>query len=162
MDNIEFEKLLSEHISVAEKMLGSDFEKNDYGDFYINKIYLNGDLYGMSFNFVTIMTNDKYIIQSIAIQLNEVINSDFYNVLIQKYGEPNNILVIKNRKLIGEGIHESPNFTQHLRRSTFELREGNFDENPLYLVWKKQNYQIKALLRHKQNMSEITFSIAED
>lgn len=164
VDNIEFEELLGKHISNVEKTIGSDFEKNNFEkikiSFYSNSQYFNIDFYGIFCNHLTIQTNEKDIVQSISIHFREVITREFYDSFIQQYGEPNNIQVIENRRTVSESFGEG--FYQHLRKSTFDLREGTFDENPLYIIWEKEHFQIKAFLRHKMNISEITFSIPID
>ena len=161
MHNIEFEELLGEQLSNVEKTVGIDFENKIFGkikiSYYRNSQYLNIDYYGIYSNYLTIQTNENDVVESISIHFRKVITRDFFDSFIQQYGEPNNIQVIENRRIIGESFGEG--FYQHLKKSTFDLREGSFEENPLYIIWKKDNYQIKAFLRHKMNISEITFSV---
>ncbi|MFC4634632.1 hypothetical protein ACFO3O_11975, partial [Dokdonia ponticola] len=54
---------------------------------------------------------------------------------------------------------ENGKVIQHLAKNTFDLREGTFEEKPLWIVWEKEGYEIKAHLRHKNNRSEITFKL---
>ncbi|TPV34696.1 hypothetical protein FJ651_03965 [Paucihalobacter ruber] len=72
-------------------------------------------------------------------------------------------MVVEKRTVLSEnsGEDEMYGFKQYLRKSELELREGTFEENPLYIIWNKEQYMIKALLRHNQNISEITFSLIE-
>uniref|UniRef100_UPI0040493FCE hypothetical protein n=1 Tax=Gelidibacter sp. TaxID=2018083 RepID=UPI0040493FCE len=162
MESIEFENLLGEHLSVVEEKIGFDFQKNHDNKFYINREFLDNYFYEMPYNFITISTNENDIVQSVTIHFNEIISRPSYNLLIKSYGKPSNIQVIENRQIISESNYEEDNFKQHLTKRTFDLREGTFEENPLYIIWKKETYQIKAFLRQNQNMSEITFSITKD
>jgi hypothetical protein len=84
-------------------------------------------------------------------------------LLNEKYGEPDNIQIIKNKQIEGETIVKGDNgkIIERAAKSTFDLREGTFEENPLYIWWEKEDYHMKTFLRHKQNMSEIKFSFPE-
>lgn len=155
---INFELLIGKPLLDAEQIIGCGFKSDPIGNkFYINKEFFNKSLYGISYNFVTIQTNKTDNIESVTVHLSEIMNSQFYNSFIQKYGEPISVLVVENRKKVSETKLKDDEITQHLKKNTFDLREGNFEEKPLYIIWKKENYQIKAFLRHKQGITEITF-----
>ncbi len=173
MNQIVFEDLLKEHISVAKEITGNDFEESNINiDNFKNKHYSiksNLDynpleirnLYGMPYKFLFIQTDKNDTIQSVTIYFHKLINRQFYDAFNRVYGEPNNILIIDKRTVISENNEEDETygFKQHTRKSDLELREGSFEENPLYIIWKKDSYEIKALLRHKQNTSELTFKL---
>lgn len=155
----EFDQLLGKHISVANEFCNCTFENNNLeGEIYVSQ-YFNREYHGISFSFITIVINEKDIIQSVTIHFQEIINRQFYDSFIQDYGTPDNILIIDNKQIISETISkdEKEAITQNLKKSNLELREGTFEENPLYIIWKKEGYKISAFLR-QQNMSEITFT----
>ncbi|WP_346880774.1 hypothetical protein [uncultured Algibacter sp.] len=158
---MEFENLLGKDLLSVEKIIGIDFVKKDYGyPFYIGE-YFNNDFFGMECSHITLLTDDKDMLQSISIHFPKILNRKFYDLFIKKCGNPDNIQVIENRKIESKSFVKDDNgkVVQTLRKSTFDLREGSFEEKPLYIIWKKDNYEIKAFLRHKQNISEITFSM---
>ena len=165
MDFITLENLLDKHISVAETNLGIDFKVNMYkkddfeGRFYSNKDSVNIDFYGMHYNQMTINTDSRDMTESITIHFREVINNKFYSLFTEKYGNPDSILVIKDRQTVSETISKDNNgkINQHLRKSKIDLEEGTFEEKPLYIIWKKKSYEIKAFLRHEMGISEVTF-----
>ena len=167
MDELEFETLLGKHLSFAKEFTNNDFKSNNFKSnnfevkFYSNKDYTIKDFYGMSYNYITIMTNEKDTVQSITVHFRKIITRQFYDSIIKKYGEPNNIQVIENRQTESESTIKDDNgkIVERLSKSSFDLREGSFDESPLYIIWKKETFNIKVFLRHEQNMSEITFSI---
>ncbi|MCB0744779.1 MAG: hypothetical protein KDC67_12800 [Ignavibacteriae bacterium] len=165
MDILKFENLLGKHVSTAKDFTGCDFNGNNIqGKNFTMNIYTNDELinkyfYGMKYNFITILTDDQEIIQSITIHFYELINREFYDTFNKDYGKPDHIQVVENRRTVSESFGKG--FFQHLKKSTFDLREGTFEENPLYIIWKRKHFQIKAFLR-QQNMSEITFSISAD
>ncbi|WP_418639611.1 hypothetical protein [Winogradskyella sp.] len=163
MNYIDFENLLGKHILTVEEKIGKNFENtlSDKNFYYIQNELIKKELYAMPYNCLTILTNENDTVQSISVHFREVINRQFYDSFNKDYGKPNSILVIENRKTISKTItkDKNGNIIQSLRKGEFDLREGNFEEKPLYIIWKKEDYQIKAFLRHKQNMSELTFSL---
>lgn len=165
MDYIEFENILGKPISDFREVIGNDFENKHFSGidfFHISDGCLKKDYYGMPYSSVSVLVDENDRLRSITIHFRGVISRKSYDLFVENYGLPNNILIVENRQIISEGTYTSDNFTQHLVERSFELREGEFEENPLYIIWKKGHFQIKAFLRHKQNISEITFSIPED
>lgn len=164
MDTIKFEELLEKHLSVVEKIVGSNFRKSNFEQVKVrlySSQYLNMDFYGMFSHLLSVETDENDNVESITIHFRKVINRQFYNSFVEKYGEPNHIYVMSNIKVISEtSPHESGDpFHQNLTKREGDLIEGTFDEKPLFMIWKKENFYIQAFLRHKQNISEITFSI---
>ncbi|WP_378184004.1 hypothetical protein [Aquimarina sp. SS2-1] len=164
-DPIRFEQLLIKPISVFEDEIGDDFENNMFGKdfYYISDEFIQKNFYGMSYNVISVQRDDYQIVQSISIHFREVIDQDFYDNFIEVYGEPNHIHVIQKRTVISEGkyVSDDGDFISNVRKSEVDVREGTFDEKPLFIIWNKEYYQIKAYLRHKQNISEIIFSTIE-
>ncbi|WP_299888918.1 hypothetical protein [uncultured Lacinutrix sp.] len=160
MDYIRFEHLLDKNLSITKEAIGSDFENTLFSEsfYYISDKSIKKDFYGMEYNSLSIETNEKDTVQSISVHFPKVINRQFYDAFIKKYGEPTSIFVIEKRKVVSE----TKSNEGHFKKSDIDLREGTFEENPLFIIWKKENFQIKAFLRHRQNMSEITFSIPLD
>ena len=172
MNFVKLESLLGKDISIAEMKIGLEFEenifdiKNNQIKNYSTKLNLKNksqvinEFYGIPYKFVFIQTDRNNSIQSINIKFNSIIDFNFYEAFNEVYGVPNNILVIEKRNILSEENikDETYGFNQFLRKSELDLREGSFEEKPLYILWKKENYQIKALLRHKQGVSEIIFT----
>lgn len=173
MNYIHFEDLLGKHISVAEKITGHDFEETSVNlDNFETKHYsiksnLDDSLFeirnlcGMPYKFLFIQTDKNDTVQSITIYFHRLINRAFYDAFNEVYAKPSSILVIEKRTVLSEnnGEDQTYGFKQYLRKSELELREGTFDENPLYIIWEKEKFMIRALLMHNQETSEITFSL---
>jgi len=166
-DNMKLENVLCKHISVAEKLTGYTFEEGNF-NFKNSKIKYfsiklnpndNSDklnfFYGMPYRLLFIQTDENKMIKSIGVFFNKHIDRKFYEAFNKAYGEPTNILIIDERVVISESVLDN-GFGQ-ASKAELKLREGTFEEDPLYIIWEKESYQIKALLR-QQNMSEITFS----
>lgn len=161
MDNIEFEKLLGESILVFEKAIGDDFKKNPIRDSYSVKDWnMIKTFHGMSYNLLSVDKDEKDKIKSIYINFNSIISRDFFDSLNWQYGKPNSILIMANRTLEGEHIEKDENGKNKVsaRKYSLDLKEGSFEDKPLYIIWKKYDYEIKALLIHKQGRSKIMFN----
>ncbi|WP_139062586.1 hypothetical protein [Aquimarina megaterium] len=164
MDHIEFEKLLGKHVSIFEETIGNDFENKLFRkhSFYsIKDEFVKKYFFGLNYNTIAIQTDENEIIESISIHFRKVIDRQFFDLFVEKYGEPDHTYIISNIKVVSETTpHESNDpFHQNLTKREGDLIEGTFDEKPLFMIWEKDNFYIQAFLRHKQNISEITFSI---
>ncbi|VXB26759.1 conserved hypothetical protein [Flavobacterium sp. 9AF] len=77
--------------------------------------------------------------------------------MIEIYGNPNQIKVIEKREEISRHISTDETFRQEMTQNIIELREGSFEENPLYIIWEKEDFTITIFSRYKNGISEITF-----
>ncbi|WP_194851410.1 hypothetical protein [Nonlabens antarcticus] len=162
MLNTKFEKMIGKHISIFEKATCCDFENKLFGKdfYYLDSSLKEKEYFTMNYNTLSVVVDENSTINSITIHFRNVLDKEFYNVFVEYYGAPDSIQTIKNKNVSSRSSYTDPddNLSQYLTKSTFDLREGKFDENPLYIIWKKKNYQMRAFLRHNQNLSEITFS----
>ena len=163
MDNIEFEKLLGEPILIFEKALNNDFEKSvNIKDLYqIKEDSALKNFYGTSYKAITIQKGESDEVRAITLIFNEVLSRQFYDSFNAQYGKPNNIQIKGDEKIISDSgslAKEKTPFGQKLIKRTYDLKEGAFEDNPLFIIWKKENYIIKAFFGYEQNMSTITFS----
>lgn len=165
----KFEDLLGKHISVAEDILGNEFDEIiDINNFKNKRYSIKSKLddyaleirnfFGINYRYIFIETDKNDIIESITIYFEKLIDRQFYDMFNKVYGRPTSILIIDKRTVISEswGKEDTYGFNQHLRKSELELREGTFDEGPLYIIWRKDSYEVKALIG-QQNLSQITF-----
>ncbi|WP_299212894.1 hypothetical protein [uncultured Dokdonia sp.] len=161
MKEMEFEKLLGKSISFVENTIDRDFENKIFGNkvFYIKDNSISKFYFGMIYNHISLETNENDLVHSVTINFQGMLDRDFYDNFNVAYGKPQHIQIIENRQLENETFirDENGNITQHLKKSTFDLREGTFEEQPLWIIWRKEGFEIKAFLRHKNNRSEITF-----
>lgn len=165
MNNIRFESLLGKHINIAKDVIGQDFRRNAVKKndleirFYSSTNFIKKDFYGMPYYHITVQTKEDEIVETITLFFNKLMDRQFFDAFNKVYGEPSSILVIEKRTVIREGTvkDDTYGFNQYLRKSELDLREGTFEEGPLYIIWKKDDFKVKALLR-QQNMSQITFS----
>ena len=161
-----FEDFLKKDISNIENTIGVNFEVKNYAKenskikFYTPYNYETFDFYTIPSKHISVITkDDDKTVESITIHFNSIINRSFYDAFIAHYGEPDKILIIKNKQLEDEATITDDIGSWQGKKYTIDLREGVFEENPLYIIWEKDDYQIKAFLRHEQNISEITFSL---
>lgn len=155
----DFENLLEKLESNVKEILGDEFqnilfEKTFY---YLVDENLNKKLNGMSFNSISIITNEIEIIKGVTVHFSKIINEEFFNQLIQIYGEPNSIKVIYKKEEKSKDIIEDEGFSQEVKKSNIELIEGSFKEDPLYIIWEKEKFIITIFSRYDQGISEISF-----
>ena len=155
----DFENLLGKHISSLTKILGNDFENKLFEKnlYYIKDENISKSLNQMSFRSLIIITNQKENIESITIHFMKTINSEFYNLLTKTYGNPNEIKVIEKREEISQNLIEDEKFNQQVKKYNLELRDGTFEENPLFINWIKSNFNVKVFQKEKQKTSDLTF-----
>ena len=159
MECIDYENLLGKHISNIKDTLGNDFENNFFEKsfYYIKDENIKVNLFGINYNSISILTDKNEIIESVTIHLLSTIDKEFYNQLIQKYGQPNEIKVIEKKVIISNSHLKEDIFSQDMKKSNIELRNGSFEEKPLYIIWRKDNFEIKIFSRYNMGISEITF-----
>lgn len=165
MYHIKFEKLLGKNLSITKEILDVDLKRITSPKLkiklYGSKNYIEEDYYGIPYKHLSLTTDENDTTETITVHFFEVINRKFYDSFMGTYGKPDSILVMHNPKNISKQTVTDTinNLTQEIVKREFDLREGTFEEKPLYIIWEKDNYQVKAFLRHKQNISEIIFSV---
>ena len=159
MEFNDFENLLGKHISNATNILDNDFENKlfEKNFYYLKDENINKSLNDMFFRSLIIMTNEKENIESVTIHFTKIINSNFYNQLTKTYGNPNEIKVIEKREEVSQNLMEDNTFIQQVKKYNLELRDGTFEENPLFINWIKSNFNVKVFQKVKQKTSDLTF-----
>ncbi len=169
MDTIKFEQLLGNYVLDIENAIGSNLVKQNFKKanitFYSNSDLLDINFYGIASNHITVQIDQKEVVRSISIHFPKVIDREFYDLFVKKYGNPKHTYIMSNMKEIISKEDNSQNnkndlsFHQNLRKREGDLIEGTFDDKPLFMIWEKENFYIQAFLRHKQNISEVMFSL---
>lgn len=163
MEFEKFESLVGKHISVVKEQIGEGFVNKLFGkEIYYKDDFSKTKFNGMEYNSFTILTDENEIIKSITVHFQDLINRQFYDSVIKKFGEPNTIKVIDKTQVVSESTNEDDNFSQHLIKRKITLKDGTFEDKPLFIIWKIEQLQIKVLLKHKEKRSEIEFSIFKD
>ena len=155
----DYESLLGKHITNTEDILGSDFDNKLFEKYfyYVKDENIKKNLYGIDYNSISILTDKNEIVESVTIHFLSTINKDVYDQLILKYGLRNEIKVIEKKVIVSENKINNEVFSQEIKKSNVELRNGSFEENPLYIIWHKDNFEIIIFTRHNMGISEITF-----
>lgn len=162
MDFREFQRLIGGNISEAYKAVDDSFKTDDNThDIY----FMASESYKFFYNtpaHYILISNDNNIVDSVTFYFHGIIDETFYNTFVNDFGAPSTIQVIENVETLSAGERTNDSFSQYLKKSFVETREGTFEEKPLYMIWNKKDYQIKILLKHKQNISEITFRLPKE
>lgn len=160
MELSNLEKLLRKDITKTYKILDRDF---NYDEEDKSICFFNNDTFKYYYNmpsyFIHISSDDNGIINSITLYFNGLIDKNFYSSFNKDYGKPSSIQVIDTIETISQEKKVVGDFTQDLKKNFIQTREGSFNEQPLYIIWEKDSYNIRATFRHEQNISEITFSV---
>ncbi len=164
MDLIKPENLIGKKLKEVNLLLDANF--NNYmlnKNLYFNSYGSEKSFYSMFYNTLSIITNDDKEVISVTIHFNGIINDFFYNSFILDYNNPTTIQVIDSRKILSEEtLNHKNNIQQHLKQREISLREGTFEEKPLFMLWNNKKFQIKVFIRHEQNISELTFRLPSD
>jgi len=159
MEFKDFEFLLGKHVSTTTNIIGNEFENKLFENsfYYIKSEDLEKKLYEMQFKAITVLSNEDEIIKSVTIHFSKIVTKDFYNQLINEYGFPNEIKVIKKRKKISSEILNDEIFSQNMTKSNIELIDGTFEDEPLFIIWKDKDLKITIFFKRKQSVCDITF-----
>lgn len=157
---MRFEVLLGKSIAFAESSIGDEFTSEL---FRANFYYLDKDsgyrlFYGSKYNCLSFQKNKVKAVHSVTVYLLEVLNIKTFDLLKEEYGEPDHIWVVEKTILISESFDDSKDFQQYLIKREHDLREGAFDEKPLFIIWNKGVFEIKLFFRYEQNVSQVSFS----
>jgi len=153
-----FESLIGKDVSYADQiLLDEGFENKKSSRNLYSILDKNKWFYSMPYNTISITPDENKMVRSIIIHFNSIIDLNFYDAFVLDYGNPESIQVFDGYDSIGEWTKDDPN--QRVRKTTYKLKEGKFEDEPLFMFWNKNGYQIKSLTKHKQNLSLISFSI---
>ena len=155
--NLELEKFIGKPIHEVLKLGEIDIKGEN---FYALKLKNNGEFFGLPYSKLTVSTNINKIVELLYVVFPETLNKSFYNEMIKCYGSPNNILA--NDKLISESKTENYKgedgaFNQNVIKRSYSMKEVNFEDKPILIIWKKSYYQIEMRFYYKENGTQLTF-----
>lgn len=151
--NSELERFIGKHID----------ELSGIGDVLISEgnrhnidLKSSKEFFGMKYNKLQLTTDKAKTIEELSIGLSGIIDKAFYNDMINRYGSPNSILI--KDKLISESQSKNDGeINQSLKKRMFSLKEGKFEDKPLYVLWNKEGYQIRIMLYYENSLTGVTF-----
>lgn len=112
--------------------------------------YNNNAVY---FIFFTTDLNDTII--NVKLSLVNLIDSSFFNTLNLQYGAPDKILITDG--MVTENKSVKGSFGSTIIERVSDLREGSFEEHPVLISWKKDDFEITVSMNYIKNQTEITF-----
>ena len=162
VENLKFELLIGKDISHAIKTLNTDYNifDADLGKVYIFQFDNSRKFFGFNYDKIVLGVDKSNVIQTLSINLSEYFDDNFYKLFTSEYGSPSKILGIKSRKKIGEIIDSVEEEGRRITETKLEMEEVTLSQDPLFVFWIKEDYQIKILNRKKGFLkgSELTFS----
>lgn len=153
MNFTEFKSLIGGNIFDTYKLTEEGFNLDSES----NNLYFMASgrykyFYDMPAYYISV-SQENATVDSITFYFKGIIDSSFYNAFVNEFGIPDTIQIVDNIKVISE----EENTGQYLKKSFIETRDGSFEENPLYMIWNKEGYQINIFIKNSSNTSEIIF-----
>lgn len=147
---IEIEDLIGNNI--AE--IPCSYESLDINGFDVNAFSIEGEesyLFNRPFINLIAITDNELNINKIVTDFRGSLDIDFYNLLKDKYGEPDKILrkdkeIIRNEE-INDGIESI--------ETKSSLVECDFEDNPILLVWIEPKYMLTFTIIRDLNKTEL-------
>ena len=120
------------------------------------KFNASRDFCGMLYNHVSIFCSEHDIISLVSISFREIVNRSSFDGMIEKYGEPNAIVVedILMKESKSENIGD---FNQSLAKREYSMKSVKFGENPTWIFWQKKDFQINIHLQYEYKTTRIMF-----
>ncbi len=148
-DYSEVEHILSDKLDTGRHGKGSFYPRDSKWEYY----------YGMPYNVLLVTTNEQDIITSLTVAFVDQIDQVFYDLFAEDYGTPDTIRILDNTSIESEGILETEVGTQHLKGGKYTTREGTFEEEPLFMFWYREKFDIQCFTRDEPKITTLTFSI---
>lgn len=131
----------------------------DINDISEGKTYLILDqkipFYSNHIEMMFLTTDKNDIIESINTDFKGVMDVEFFNSLTNKFGEPQGMLKPSEILEIREEIHSKD---KSFKETTSRLENCEFGENPQFIIWNTQDYQILFTMNYLTNKTELRIS----
>lgn len=152
MTQERFDNLLGKHIKEVE--LKSEYRKysdNDMCSYFFETPvrYFNNTIQTA---YMELDNREK--IKAIDLKLGTLIDKSFYDNFVSIYGTPDKIIV--SDVIVSESEKKTQNKT--LKKTEHKARQGTFEEKPTFIIWEKEDFQLRILMKYPQEISEITFT----
>lgn len=102
-----------------------------------------------------ISTDLNGIINSIFFGINGEIDKNIFESMVLEYGKPDKMLKVE--KVFEKEEKEGNEYSSTTQRGS--LRECTFQENPIFIIWNKPNFEIKISINSTQNSYLINFKL---
>lgn len=164
VNQIAIENLLGKSIGDAEKLFKTDFRifSHDIEKVYFSDFPESRELYDTPYNSILLHLDESNNIDVITIHFTKYVDDSFYNSITSQYGDPTRILAIKSKDKIDEVIaySDAGEETRSITESRLTMKEVTLKENPLFIYWIKENFNIKILNKKGfLSTSDLTFRL---
>jgi len=114
----------------------------------------NNHLFNKSFVNIVLITDDELFVNKLITDFQGTLDVNFYHFLTQKYGQPDKIL--KSGKEISR--NEETNEGIQSIETKFALVECEFEENPTFLLWDLQDFEMAFTIVNELNKTEVVIT----
>lgn len=99
-------------------------------------------------------TDEEGIIDLITINIPKVIDENYFSLLVKEYGYPNSVQKLDKLKSENKSTGQ---FGQELIKRFYSIKEVKFEDKPFCILWTKASFQIRIIIKHDYNCSQIIF-----
>lgn len=112
--------------------------------------------FGKNFNNLHLYVNEKKNIQSVIFGFPTIMDTSFYEAMVNKYGKPSEMTKMDQITHYSKSNKSRNGITS--QEINYTLKDCSFEENPLFIIWNKNGFRMKVTLKQKQQLTEVTFS----
>ncbi|MBD0850445.1 hypothetical protein [Maribacter arenosus] len=150
IQNLSMEEMLGKNITQFSDSFVL-LENDDKGNTYLLKDIECGFL-SKSIDMIIVKTDTKNVILSVLTDFNRVIDKEFYDEMVDKFGDPTYIYRVADSEQKEIINHE--NGTQ-ITSQKGKLEKCRFEDKPLFIRWQEKDYQIDLTLYHKKDETQL-------
>lgn len=154
--NLELENYIGTHFSEFPYSLSS--VPNDNLDDKHYQADLEFYFLGKLCDYMYVTTNEKDIIISILFSLKGEMNTEFYQLMLLKYDNPDKMF--KMESIRESQLKEEDSFIAKTEKGN--AMSCTFDENPLIIEWEKNSFNLRITRHPDNNHFAISFKLKKE
>ena len=120
---------------------------------------LNCTFFSKPVKISVVSTDSNKNIETVSTDFKEVMDSEFYQLLVEKYGIPNSVL--KSKVIVNEESKILPDGV-NVKSKSGTLEECKFEDHPLFIRWDKPKFRMIFTLQYELNRTELTIQRTPD
>lgn len=141
--HIDFPKLLGQEAAKVEQL----FLKNGFKQGIHNpQSYISEEnfkiQFGLNCSRISFSLDEDSMLNSVILSLVEVVNKEIFELLNQEFGKPVGIKVIDHDFPLKKVSETRIDDNHTVRKGYVTLKEGTFEDNPLFVIWKMGDYEV--------------------
>ncbi len=155
MNIISPEKYIDKPIAIIQKeKIGGILSSAQSG---LYTVMQKDDLYYMLHKVRTwhFNTDKKGTINRLAFTFSTLFSEEDLERVVMEYGKPSHCFALDTK--MNDTTKEYSEGKQKLRKREYTTKQVTMENNPLFVIWEKEEYTIEVLRKVKSNTTHITF-----